>query len=178
MRRKREGRSQILFYNGDVDTVCNHAMNRLFIDNLNLTIQGSELVNKAWYYNGEDPNVGGFQILYSGLGGKRSFSCFLESLLLHVWTSSQCVTVVILCLRTDRGRRCNSSTILSTMSITLRCACQPLRLRVLFSALFISSGVRDPKNPKMSKCASHNFTKCQFIRGSYIPEREHVTGWE
>lgn len=53
-------------------------MNRLFIFSLNLTIQaGSEQVNRAWYFNAEDPNVGGFQTLYNGKASARESSFLL-----------------------------------------------------------------------------------------------------
>ncbi|VDL81322.1 unnamed protein product [Nippostrongylus brasiliensis] len=57
---------RILIYNGDVDTVCSHVMNRQFLSNLNRTIIGKERVNEPWHYLGENPTVGGFQLRYEG----------------------------------------------------------------------------------------------------------------
>ncbi|VDL62597.1 unnamed protein product [Nippostrongylus brasiliensis] len=57
---------RILIYNGDVDTVCSHVMNRQFLSNLNRTIIGKERVNEPWYYLGENPTVAGFQLRYEG----------------------------------------------------------------------------------------------------------------
>ncbi|KAK6044073.1 hypothetical protein COOONC_18422, partial [Cooperia oncophora] len=52
---------KILIYNGDVDTVCSHVMNRQFLTKLNRTIIGEERVNEPWHYLGENPTVAGFQ---------------------------------------------------------------------------------------------------------------------
>ncbi|CAJ0607072.1 unnamed protein product [Cylicocyclus nassatus] len=57
---------KILIYNGDVDTVCNHVMNRQFLTKLNHTIIGKERVNEPWHYIGENPTVAGFQLKYEG----------------------------------------------------------------------------------------------------------------
>ncbi|WKX93684.1 hypothetical protein Q1695_011165 [Nippostrongylus brasiliensis] len=57
---------RILIYNGDVDTVCSHVMNRQFLSNLNRTIIGKERVNEPWHYLGENPTVAGFQLRYEG----------------------------------------------------------------------------------------------------------------
>ncbi|CAI4220896.1 unnamed protein product, partial [Auanema sp. JU1783] len=57
---------RVLIYNGDVDTVCNLAMNQQFVTALNRTIIGKERVNEPWFYNGETPNVAGMQTKYSG----------------------------------------------------------------------------------------------------------------
>ncbi|KIH43594.1 hypothetical protein ANCDUO_26396, partial [Ancylostoma duodenale] len=57
---------QILIYNGDVDTVCSHVMNRQFLSKLNRTIIGKERVNEPWRYIGENPTVAGYQLKYQG----------------------------------------------------------------------------------------------------------------
>ncbi|KAK6737423.1 hypothetical protein RB195_019866 [Necator americanus] len=57
---------KILIYNGDVDTVCSHVMNRQFLAKLNRTIIGKERVNDPWHYIGENPTVAGFQLKYQG----------------------------------------------------------------------------------------------------------------
>ncbi|KIH53271.1 serine carboxypeptidase [Ancylostoma duodenale] len=57
---------KILIYNGDVDTVCSHVMNRQFLSKLNRTIIGKERVNEPWRYIGENPTVAGYQLKYQG----------------------------------------------------------------------------------------------------------------
>ncbi|VDM55389.1 unnamed protein product [Angiostrongylus costaricensis] len=57
---------KILIYNGDVDTVCNHAMNRQFLSKLNRRILGEERANEPWSYLNEKPSIAGFQLKYEG----------------------------------------------------------------------------------------------------------------
>ncbi|PAV56763.1 hypothetical protein WR25_05023 [Diploscapter pachys] len=59
---------RMLFYNGDVDTVCNHVMNMKFLSDLNLSILGAEKVNQLWHYQGalKDINAAGTHMSYQG----------------------------------------------------------------------------------------------------------------
>uniref|UniRef100_A0A7E4W4E3 Carboxypeptidase n=1 Tax=Panagrellus redivivus TaxID=6233 RepID=A0A7E4W4E3_PANRE len=59
------GNIRILTYNGDVDTVCNLAMNMEFVASLGLSIKDGSENSAEWYYNYETPRVAGFVTKYT-----------------------------------------------------------------------------------------------------------------
>uniref|UniRef100_A0A0N5C1H2 Carboxypeptidase n=1 Tax=Strongyloides papillosus TaxID=174720 RepID=A0A0N5C1H2_STREA len=60
-----KAKKRVLIYNGDVDSACNVIMNEQFINNLNLTVIGSDkLVTSNWYYADDIPNIAGNYIKY------------------------------------------------------------------------------------------------------------------
>uniref|UniRef100_A0A7E4W707 Carboxypeptidase n=1 Tax=Panagrellus redivivus TaxID=6233 RepID=A0A7E4W707_PANRE len=59
------GNIRILTYNGDVDTVCNFALNTEFVASLGLDLKDGSENSAEWYYNNETPRVAGFVTKYT-----------------------------------------------------------------------------------------------------------------
>uniref|UniRef100_A0A0N4Z4Z4 Carboxypeptidase n=1 Tax=Parastrongyloides trichosuri TaxID=131310 RepID=A0A0N4Z4Z4_PARTI len=56
---------RVLVYNGDVDATCNVIMNEQFVNNLNLTVIGSDKYSSSkWYYAKDIPNIAGYLTQY------------------------------------------------------------------------------------------------------------------
>jgi|UniRef100_A0AC35GG27 cathepsin A (carboxypeptidase C) len=57
---------RLLTYNGDVDTVCNFALNKQFVAQLGQQLKPESFDSAEWYYRAETPSVAGFVTKYTG----------------------------------------------------------------------------------------------------------------